>query len=172
MSTNDELSQRLTRAYAEILEHAHDALEQAREETLPNLRSLLEVARKKAVHVGQVSRDDAEKVAEYIHRDIVHAAVYLESGQRNLSDWLRFDIQKIERRGAQVLATMVDHTRETLDDLANTADSLGWKTGEVVGPGTLHCKNCGQALHFHEAGHIPPCPKCHHAMFARDHDVS
>ncbi|MDH5595020.1 MAG: zinc ribbon-containing protein, partial [Gammaproteobacteria bacterium] len=42
-----------------------------------------------------------------------------------------------------------------------------WHTGEVVGVGTLRCKACGELLHFHATGHIPPCPKCQKTVFNR-----
>ena len=35
-----------------------------------------------------------------------------------------------------------------------------YRTGEITGPGTLLCSECGEQLHFHRPGHIPPCPKC------------
>ncbi len=40
-------------------------------------------------------------------------------------------------------------------------------TGEIIGAGTLVCDQCGEKLHFHKAGKIPPCPKCHGTTFHR-----
>jgi len=37
----------------------------------------------------------------------------------------------------------------------------------VAMPGTFECLNCGERVHLHKAGHIPPCPKCHHTEFKR-----
>jgi hypothetical protein len=42
-----------------------------------------------------------------------------------------------------------------------------YRTGEITGPGTLVCDNCEERLHFHKAGHIPPCPKCHGVIYHR-----
>lgn len=166
-----ELQERLVKAYDQMMEHATAALEHTRSDTLPNLRHLLEAARDKTIEMGELTREEADKVMEFIHRDLGHAAVYMEANRRELSDWLRFDIQLLEQGLAKVFGQMVDHTREALDDLAVRADSIGWKTGEIVGPGTLHCKNCQQLLHFHKTGHIPPCPKCKHTHYEREHEV-
>ncbi len=166
-----ELSARLSKAYDEIMHHASAAIGHVRNDTLPGVRHVLDGARDKVVAMGSVTSKEADKVTGYIQRDLVHAAEYLESTRRDLSDWLRFDIELLEQGVAQALRTMVDHTRETLDELAATADAIGWKTGEIVGPGTLHCKNCRQVLHFHATGHVPPCPKCKHTLFARDHEI-
>jgi polyhydroxyalkanoate synthesis regulator phasin len=166
-----ELRERLVKAYDQMMDHATSALEHARSDTVPGIKNLLEAARDKTVEMGDLTREEADKVIGYIHRDLEHAAEYMEENRRELSDWLRFDIQLLEQRVAKVFGRMVDHTREILDEFAVRADSAGWKTGEVVGPGTLHCKNCRQVLHFHKTGHIPPCPKCKHTLYEREHEI-
>jgi Zn finger protein HypA/HybF involved in hydrogenase expression len=63
---------------------------------------------------------------------------------------------------------MVDQTRETLDGFEKEASRIGeWHTGEVVGLGTFECKECGEVIHFHKPGHVPPCPKCHASKYRR-----
>jgi rubrerythrin len=169
-SQHSEVQQRLVKAYDEMMAHAKSAIEHAREETLPPLQHVLEAARDKAVEMGEVTLEEAEKVSGYLYRDLEHAARYMREERQELSDWLRFDIKLVEQRLAGVLTTMVDHTREVLDEFAVQADAMGWKTGEIVGPGTLRCRACRQELHFHETGHVPPCPKCKRTHFSRVHD--
>jgi len=166
-----ELPDRLANAYDQMMEHASFALDRARNDSVPSIKHLLNAARDEVVAAGDLTLEEADKVIGYIRRDLGHAAVYMETYRREFSDWLRFDIQLLERRVAEVFSMMVDHTRETLDEFAMRADSIGWKTGEIVGPGTLHCKNCNQLLHFHKTGHIPPCPKCKHSLYVREHEV-
>lgn len=161
---------RLAKAYDEIMQHAGAIFERARSDAIPQAQHLLEAARDKAIAAGDLTREEADKVVDYIARDLGHAAVYMEKYQRDITDWLRFDIALLERGLAQTFGKMADHTREVLDDFALRADLAGWKTGEVVGPGTLHCKNCRQTLHFHQTGHIPPCPRCQHTVFDREHE--
>jgi hypothetical protein len=167
----DEVQERLVKAYDQMMDHAMSALDHTRNDTIPSVKHLLEVARDKTVEMGDLTREEADKIRDFIHRDLEHAARYMEKSQSELSDWLRFDIQLLEQRLATVFGAMVDHTREILDEFAVKADSVGWKTGEIVGPGTLHCKNCRQVIHFHKSGHIPPCPKCKHTQFEREHEV-
>ena len=40
------------------------------------------------------------------------------------------------------------------------AERPSYKTGEVVAPGAFVCLKCGEEIHLHKAGHLPPCPKC------------
>ncbi|MEE9491971.1 MAG: hypothetical protein V3W04_01145, partial [Gammaproteobacteria bacterium] len=42
-----------------------------------------------------------------------------------------------------------------------------YHTGEVTGPGTLHCAECEEILTFHQPGKIPQCPKCHSTTYHR-----
>ncbi|MES9926605.1 MAG: hypothetical protein ABW158_00685, partial [Candidatus Thiodiazotropha sp. 6PDIVS] len=42
-----------------------------------------------------------------------------------------------------------------------------YHTGEVTGPGTLVCAQCGKEMHFKKTGHIPPCSGCKGTDFQR-----
>ncbi len=168
---HDEPQGRLAKAYDHIMQHAGAIVDRARSDAMPQAKHLLEAARDKAVEAGDLTREEADKLLDYIARDLGHAAVYMEKYERDFSDWLRFDIALLERGIAHSFAKVADHTRGVIDDFAVRADVAGWKTGEVVGPGTLHCKNCRQTLHFHKTGHIPPCPQCQHTAFDREHEL-
>ena len=67
----------------------------------------------------------------------------------------------------RLLEQAADQTKVELMKLKATAESAEYHTGEITGPGVLMCDKCGENLHFHDAGHIPPCPKCHDTHFHR-----
>ena len=68
-----------------------------------------------------------------------------------------------------MFAKVADRTRLELDRFADNARAASlYHTGEVTGPGTLVCAGCGKELHFHKAGRIPPCPKCHGTEYRRE----
>lgn len=158
---------RLVAAYDRMMERARDLLHKAREGALPSLQQRLEEARDKAVELGELTREEAQSVADHLRRDLRDAAEHMESTEKELGDWLRFDLELIEDRIAELFSHMVDHTRAELDRLALEAEIRGWHSGEISGPGTLYCANCGQELHFHATGRIPPCPSCHATAFHR-----
>ena len=169
-------SEKLIQAYNRMLERLKAGLEQAQEHTrqdiLPDLQRHLEAAKKKAVELGELTRDEAEKIGAYLKRDLQHAAQHARETGQELADWLRIDIKLVEARFAEMLTWVVDRTRLELDKLAlrakqAEAKQTEWHTGEVAGIGTLSCSECGQELHFHATGHIPPCPKCHGVTFRR-----
>ncbi len=165
--TEPDLQERMARAYDQMMEQAKKALEHAREGHIPSLQELLDAARDKTVELGELTMEEAQKVSDYLKRDLEDAAKNWQENQQQLSEWLRFDMELVEDRLRDMFAMMVDHTQQTLEQFAEQANAVGWHTGEIVGPGTLICEHCGEELHFHKTGHIPPCPKCHQTVFRR-----
>jgi len=158
----------LVAAYEKMLERVHEALERAEQDTIPSLKRSIEQAREKAVELGELSREEAERVAGYVERDMKDAAGFLGETHQELADWLKFDLRMIESRLLEMFANVADRTRVELSALAEQARQAAfYHTGEVTGPGTLVCRACGKAMHFHKTGHIPPCPKCHATKFRR-----
>ena len=139
----------------------------------PKLQQGLDAAREKATELGELSLEEAEKIGNYLKRDVYDAAKYLASDKADeLKDWLRFDIQLVEERMAESFSLLVDKTTVELKQLADRAREVGeWHTGEITGPGALICKKCGEEIHFHKTGHIPPCPKCHATAYRRGREL-
>lgn len=158
------LDSKLTVAYNLMLERARETMGVAGK----GLRHGLDSAMEKATELGELSREEAEQVSEYVLRDLHDAAEFVSDSGSELRDWLRFDLEVVEQSLGDMFAQMVDHTQLELDALEQRATALGeWHTGEIVGIGTLQCKGCGEQLHFHHTGHIPPCPKCRGTKYRR-----
>ena len=159
------------RAYEQMLERAKAFIIETQQDLTPKLERALEAAREKVSELGELSVEEVEKVGNYLRRDLYDAATYLNEDRGELRDWLRFDVEQVEERILESLSHLVDPTKVDLAEFAAQAKAFGeWHTGEVTGPGTLVCKSCGETLHFHEAGHIPPCPKCHATTYRRGED--
>jgi len=158
------LAEKLTAAYNRMLERTREAMEK----TGKGLGEAVDGAMEKATELEELTREEAELISIYVMRDLEDAAKFVNQEGQELRDWLRFDIELVENALLDIFAQMVDHTREALTEIEQRANALGeWKTGEVTGIGTLQCKSCGELLHFHHTGHIPPCPKCHGTTFRR-----
>ena len=120
------------------------------------------------MELGELTREEAEKIGDYLKRDIVDAAEYLAEPTQELADWLRFDIELIEERLLEMFLSVADRTKVELLELQREAERAdSWHTGELAGIGTLQCFDCGELLHFHATGHIPPCPVCNGTAFKR-----
>ena len=133
------------------------------------LEHFIEAAREKAVELGEISREEADRLAKYVRRDLEDAASFLNSEKtREFVDWLRFDISRIEEGLLELFTSVADRTKLELLQLQERARHANeYQTGEVTSIGTLYCADCGQSLHFHKTAHIPPCPSCHGTRFVR-----
>ncbi|MBF0255459.1 MAG: zinc ribbon-containing protein [Gammaproteobacteria bacterium] len=158
---------RLTAAYERMLGLVHEGVERFEQDTLPQLGERLDQAREKMVELGELSREEAQRLSDYLQRDIEDAGKYLADTGEEFRTWLKTDASLIEARFLHMLASVADQTSLQLKQWAERARQTPYKTGEITGPGVLACKTCGEQIHFHKAGRIPPCPKCHATEFNR-----
>jgi DNA-directed RNA polymerase subunit RPC12/RpoP len=155
-------------AYDDMMVRVKTAIEEAGESTLPVLQHFIDNARDTAVELEELTKEEAEKVAYYLQRDLQDAGKHLAETGQELGDWLRFDIHQIEEHLLSVLLRVADHTRlEMLQFEHDIEEGPAWNSGEIAGPGTLVCASCGAVMRFHTTGHIPNCPDCGHTVFHR-----
>jgi rubrerythrin len=155
-------------AYNDMMVRVRTAIEEAEEYTAPVLKRFIHNARDLAVDLEELTREEAEKVATYLHRDIEDAGKYLAETGKELGDWLRFDIDRIEDKLLSTLTQVTDHTgREIQEFQREIKEGPAWNSGEITGPGTLVCASCGTIIRFHKTGYIPNCPNCDHTVFHR-----
>lgn len=153
--------------YRKLLEAARHFIEEAGEKTAPIVEKAVQQAQDKLSVAGEYSREELDKLGEYLRRDLHDAADYMERTGREYGDWLRLDILKIETQLAESFLRVADRTRTELANWVMQSETHAWHSGEITGPGTLQCIDCGELLHFQEPGHVPPCPKCHGSRFRR-----
>ena len=159
---------RLVNAYRQMLERIKATIDEAEKDRLPRLQDQISEAMEKAVELGELTREEAEKIGNYLQRDLVDAAEFMADTGKELRDWLSFDRDLIEEKILNMFALMVDHTREQLHWFAEQArESEYLHTGEVTAMGTVRCVDCDKEMHFHAPGHIPPCPSCRGTRFKR-----
>ncbi len=133
-----------------------------------NLKHAIQLAKDKAVDLGELTREEAEQIGDYLVRDLEDAGQHLAESGGELKDWLRFDLQLIEERLLEMFALAADKTKLEFMQLAERARRASeYHTGNITSIGTLQCVSCGELLHFHATSHIPPCPKCHGNIFQR-----
>ncbi len=160
--------EKLIQAYNTMLGRVKDGLKDVEEHALPPIKELLNKAAETASELGELTREEAEKISDYLKRDLNEAGEFLSENGRQLKEWLKFDLEFAEVQLAELFASVADRTRVELDALAERARRVGiWHTGEITGIGILICTECGEKLHFEKTGRIPPCPKCHGTSFKK-----
>jgi len=154
--------------YETMYEHVAENLHKAKDKSGPLIHQLIEEARQKAIDVEDVAEEDAEKLATWLRRDLDDAINYLSETEYALRDWLGFETSIIKNALIHAMLETADKTTLALLRMKENAhEPYDYHTGEIAGYGTLICDECGEKLHFHKAGKIPPCPKCHKTSFHR-----
>ena len=155
-------------AYETMYEHAAANIHKVKDKGGPLLHELVDEAKDKVIEIGEVAEEDAEKISTWLKRDLDHVVHNLSEADYAVKDWLGFETALIKSEIIRLLLETADKTTvELLRMKENARKPYFYHTGEIAGPGTLICDECGEQLHFHEAGHIPPCPKCHKTDFHR-----
>jgi len=158
---------RLEVAYEQMLERVHTLLGQPGNR-VSALRRDLEQVRERAVELGELTREEAEKVATYLERDLHDAAVFIAETGQELHQWWRFDLEQVEERLLDMFIGVADKTSVQLRAMGEALRRAElYSAGEVTGPGTLVCKDCGKEFHFSKAVRIGPCSDCHGKEFRR-----
>jgi polyhydroxyalkanoate synthesis regulator phasin/predicted RNA-binding Zn-ribbon protein involved in translation (DUF1610 family) len=167
-----EAVDKLVDAYERMLKRTHDAIELAEKETVPAFRELLYKTRDSMVELGELTREEAQKVADYVERDIKDAATFIADSGEDLRSWWRFDLDLMEQRMLDVFSRVADQTSLQLQGWAEQARQASlYHSGEVTGPGTLVCAACGVEMQMHKTGRIPLCPKCRAMEFKRSSEA-
>ena len=162
----------LVEAYRQMMERLHQRLaelEQAEQAAFPQLSASIEHVAEKAVELGELTREEARLIGSYLHRDLEDAGRYLTTTGRDLSAWLRFDLELLEERLLDFLQRGADQSRQDglIVPLSPDSEPVRYQCGEVTGPGTLYCEACGELSISHAPTTIKPCTACGGTVFLR-----
>lgn len=147
--------------YEKLAERTAELLEEGRK----TLDEALKKAKDELSKAGHFTADQADKVAEWVRRDVREGA-----GKATEAVKKAVEPQRMAAGAQSLLARILTGTADALSDLAKkTEQSLEFKTGEVTSAGTLTCKECGAEMHMKQTARIPPCPKCHKTVFRKSY---
>ena len=166
--THNDPIDALGAAYEKMYERTAENLHSTEKKSAQLLHKLIDEAKGKAVELKELSEDDAAKLADWLKRDLDDTVNYLSETGLELKDWLGFETTLLESAVLDLMLKAADKTTVELLTMKDYArQPHAYHTGEITGPGTLVCDQCSEKLHFHRAGKIPPCPKCHTTSFHR-----
>jgi hypothetical protein len=166
---NHEHDNKLVDAYNRMMSRIRELIETADAQAVPSLQKAIDNARREAVHLGEITQEEAEDIGNYIKRDVNDAAEYLMESSHEFSEWLMLDIDIIEQKILELFLSVADKTRLELEALAHPHCDIihEYHSGEIAGPGTLVCVSCGHKLKFHTTRRITPCEKCQNTVYRR-----
>ena len=147
--------------YEQLASRTADLLEEGKK----TFDEALKKAKEELSTAGSFSREQADKLGEYVRRDLKENAGKAKDAVKKAVEPLRV------AAGVQSAFTRIlTSAAETLTELAERSEkSLEFKTGEITSPGTLTCKDCDSEMHMTKTTRIPPCPKCHKTIFRKSY---
>ena len=160
----------MTEAYIKLLKFVTKEAHLLEDKTGPALHGLIDRGSTNLSKFSEVTEEEAEKISEYLKRDLRDAATYMEETGSDFKKWLSLDTIDTEIIEDFILDQFKQAADQTTIELAKikfAAETAEYHTGEITGPGVLTCDNCGNKLHFEKPGHIPPCAKCKGTRYHR-----
>jgi len=158
----------LSEAYENMYKHVADNIHKITDKTGPLLHDLIDEAKQKGGELDNLTEEEINNLGTWLKRDLDDMIHYASDTEHAVIDWLGFEASLMKNTMIQMMLEAADKTTvELLRMKDNAHKPVSYHTGEMTGFGTLICDECGEKLHFHEAGHIPPCPKCHKTQFHR-----
>lgn len=157
---------KLIKLYDELMNHLYDALDG----TLHTIAEAMDIAKEKTSALGGHTQEEINRVADYVMRDVEHAATSqtLEEENNSLSEWFKFDIDLIENFALDAFMDIADKTRVKLAALEMDAKQYHpYQSGDIASPGTFVCDSCGKQIAFKSTSAIPDCPECQGKSFTR-----
>ncbi len=148
------LYEKLAARTADLLEEGKKTFEEA-----------LKKAKEELSAAGEFSREHADRVGEYVRRDLMETA-------RKAGETVKkaVDPQRLAAGAQSTFSRILGSAAGTLAEFAERSEkSLEYKTGEITSPGTLTCKGCSAEMHMTKTTRIPPCPKCHKTLFRKSY---
>lgn len=152
------------RLYQRIVDRAAEILQEGR-------KSIDEALKKAGDEIsagGDFTREQAEKVGNFVRRDLSDVAVKFKQTRQTV-----IDAAEPHRLAAGVqsgLARLLNSAADVLTEFAQRSEKvLEFHTGEVTSPGTLTCKDCGKEIHLRATARIPPCSSCHKTTFRKSY---
>jgi len=164
---NHQTSGHLVASYNQMMASIRNAFENTDTSDI-SLQNALNSAKDQAVHLGELTLDEIQEISEYIKRDINDAAEYLMESSSEFNNWLMLDIEVMERKVVDLFLSVADRTRIELEQIKDHhREQAIYNSGEITGPGTLQCTECGQLKPFLTTSEISDCSKCGCDTFMR-----
>jgi Zn finger protein HypA/HybF involved in hydrogenase expression len=147
--------------YEKLAARTADLLEEGRK----TFDEALKKAKEELSSAGDFSKEQADKLGEYVRRDLKENADKAKEAVKKA-----VEPQRLAAGAQSAFSRILTTAAETLTELAERSEKfLEYKTGEITSPGTLTCKECEAEMHMTKTTRIPPCPKCHKTVFRKSY---
>ena len=161
-------TQSTAQLYERLATKTKEAFESGKRKSADELEAALTFAREGMEKAGEFSREEGRQLMGFLRRDLKLAQHQMSSFAEATKSHLH--PKRVASGFLDLASSLLESTSETLEDWAEKAEeALSFHTGEVTGPGTLTCTDCGTELKMTGTKKIPPCPKCGKTEFRKSY---
>jgi len=154
---------RLREGYRAMSGRVQHALQNVEKGSLHTLEDALLQARDMAMTLGELTREEADFIAQALKRDVEDVSLSMMQAEAGLKHWAETDLTVAEQAFIQRVLGAADpttlewlHLREAWEErMVN-----GIHAGHEAGAGAYECVACGEIIHLDRAATVPPCPQC------------
>ncbi len=153
-------------AYDDLMAQLYELMD----DTIHSVADALETAKENTSKLGGLTQEEINQISEYLMRDIedIATATSADNDKNSLSEWFNFDVELLENFALDTFTSLADKTRIELAKIEYQAKKYHpYKSGDITGPGTFTCDQCGKQIAFKSTSEIPECPECHAKTFSR-----
>ncbi|MFK7815178.1 MAG: zinc ribbon-containing protein [Gammaproteobacteria bacterium] len=169
MPSHNDPMDALGAIYEKMYEYTVDNFHNVENKTEQLAHKLIDEAKDNAIRLEKVTQKEADELARYLKRDLSDTATFLAKSGNELKGWLGYETTLLENELLDLLLKIADKTTVNLLQLKESTQPLSeYYSGEITGPGTLICDECGEKIYLYKAGTIPVCSKCNDTKFHRN----
>lgn len=154
---------RLREGYRNMSERVQHLLQGAEQGALHTLEEALFKAREMAMTLGELTREEADFIAQALKRDVEDVSLSMMQVEAGLESWANTELTVAEQGFFErVLASADPTTLEWmhLKEAWEERERDGIHAGHVAEAGAYECIACGEVVHLKQATTVPPCPRC------------
>ena len=159
---------KLVSAFRHMVEDVYQSVQKAEASVAPTIDTMVNNAKDLARDLYTLTREESDMLADVLRRDFRKARQALHEQEKDIRQWINFDLDLAEDRFIDLVARSADKAWldfrkfETEDHQASR-----YRSGEVCNPGNMSCETCNSRLILTEIGQISDCANCGNQTFFR-----
>lgn len=169
---NHQETGHLVDGYNRMMERIKSTIDNATEDATPTLQKAMEQAINHANEQEELTRSEAEQIANTIKNDLNDAAEHLMETNSDFTEWLKMDLDALEQKILDLFLSVADHTRMEIKQFIGDVEDSTYYSNDLACRGDYQCLHCQNVIHLARVSPLVACPVCKQTEFMRYHPPS
>lgn len=164
---NHQETGHLVDGYNRMMERIKSTIDNATEDTPPTLQNAMDKAITQAKEHKELTKAEAEQIANTIKHDLNDAAEHLMETNSDFTEWLKMDLDALEQKILDLFLSVADHTRMELKQFLGDIEDSTYYSNDLACKGDYQCEHCSNVIHVARVSPLSSCPVCKQTEFRR-----